>query len=182
MAHVYFDYKERDHQKQAQVLSSIVCQLAAASKQNIPPDVEKLYDASKEQNSKPPTIDELYSILSSVMKSFGTSQPYVVFDALDECDKNDQRQKLLPLFEKLADEGLKLFMTSRPYPDDIENWYQRMAEMNLATNIELTANPADLRKYLQEAIKTSSRGRDLICKNGHEEKVIEGVISCAKGM
>lgn len=116
VAYVYFDYKEQDQQEPAEVLSSLVNQLVSQLGA-LPVEIEALYDGLGPKNHKP-TLENLFAALLVASKQF--CQTFLVFDALDECHPTTQRAVLLPLFRRMGDDGINVFLTSRPHPEDIK--------------------------------------------------------------
>lgn len=171
VAHIYFDYNEWDNQKPIQVLSSLVMQLASQLL-DLPTKIEKLYEQFK-RNKQRPTIDELYAALLELSKSF--NQVFLIFDALDECHKSTQRVELLRLFQLMAKEGIWVFITSRPHPQDIEY------ALRNAAKIELSAQKEDIEIYIREKIENSARAKGLV-QIDHIEMIISGLVESAKGM
>ncbi|KAF8246554.1 hypothetical protein K440DRAFT_602223, partial [Wilcoxina mikolae CBS 423.85] len=172
VAYIYFDYNEQDRQKPTDVLSSLVRQLSGQSGQ-LPKILEDLYDELKPKE-KQPSLQSLYDAIVALSKQF--PQVYIICDALDECDQQKQRTTLLPLFHQLGQNGVNLFMTSRPYPEDIQDSFQDI------TTIELSANESDIRSYIRETINQNLRAKRLVQNAKCEERIISQLMDCAKGM
>lgn len=172
LAYIYFNYQEQLQQKPIQVLSSLAKQLVSQIK-HLPKEIEDFHDRLKSQR-KSPTLVDLKEALFSAFKSF--DQVFFVFDALDECDQEDQREELLPLFHDLAENGANVFLTSRPYPEDI---YESLHEL---PKVELSAQDQDIRTYIQERIKAKPRAKKLIEKCKYQDKLVSELICCAQGM
>ena len=88
-------------------------------------------------------------MLLSMPKWF--TRVFVVCDALDEMDQHEQRAHLLPLFHRLEDAGIALFLTTRPHPDDIQESFRDASIIELAPKIH------DIRQYVEgrlSAIRT----------------------------
>jgi hypothetical protein len=69
-----------------------------------------------------PPKEGLFPALVEMSKQF--PQPYLVFDALGECDRATQRVTLLPMLHRMGKNGFRVFMTSRRYANDIEEIFQ----------------------------------------------------------
>jgi len=109
--------------------------------------VNKLRKEKRER----PTVEELYAALKSSLATF--VRTFLVFDALDECDRESQRESLLPLFQCMGRGGFQLFITSRQYPEDIQSALQ------LATKIELSAQREDIRAYIERRLAANTRAK-----------------------
>lgn len=168
VAHIYFNYKEQDSQKPIQVLASLLRQLANRVP-DLPIVVGKLYEKSER-----PTMDELYVALLEVSKSF--TQVFFVFDALDECDLEGQRREFLLLFQRMGEDGICVFLTSRPHPEDLQ------ASLCDASKIELSAQGEDIVAYIKGKIKGNSRARVLVQSAECQDMIISGLVESAKGM
>lgn len=105
---------EQTKQTLVHVLSSLVRQLAGQIS-DLPAEIEDLYEEKRQER---PTLDELLAVFLKISKIF--VQVFVVFDALDECDQDDQRHDLLPLFHLMGKSGINVFLTSRKHPEDIQ--------------------------------------------------------------
>lgn len=172
LAYIYFNYQEQLQQKPIQVLSSLAKQLVSQIK-HLPKEIEDFHDRLKSQR-KSPTLVDLKEALFSTFKSF--YQVFFVFDALDECDQEDQREELLPLFHDLVENGANVFLTSRPYPEDIHESLHELPK------VELSAQDQDIRTYIQERIKAKPRAKKLIEKCKYQDKLVSELIRCAQGM
>lgn len=102
---------------------------------------------------------------------------FLVFDALDECDQEKQRKVLLPLFHRMGEEGgASLFVTSRQYPEDIQESFRD------TTKIGILAKDEDIRSYIQQQILENPRARRLVLQAGCEGEIVSGLVDCAQGM
>lgn len=172
MAYLYFDYTEREQQRPIDVLASLIKQLAGQLPK-LPGAVELLYDKLDGQGKRP-TLKDLYTALLAVRDSF--FHVFLIFDALDECDQEKRRKELIPIFKRMAKDGIHIFLTSRPHPEDIQNF---LAE---AAKIEISAQEGDIRTYIEETIDKNRRARRLVQESKCKEKIIKELINCAKGM
>lgn len=172
VAYVYFEYTERDQQKPLHVISSLVKQLAAQTA-DLPAEVEELYNRLGGSGRRP-KLEELYTALIATFRSFSTV--FLVFDALDECEQESQRKVLLPLFHKLGKGGARLFVTSRQYPEDIQESFQNSAK------IELSAKQEDIEVYIQQRIDEKPNAKRLIHRAKCHDRIISELKDCAHGM
>lgn len=174
VAYIYFEYTEQDRQLPITILSSLVKQIARQI-QDLPEEVEALYDRLEQRlEAERPSIEELYSVLLGISKTF----PYVffVFDALDGCDEKKQRRDLLRLFHHMNNDGFRLFLTSRQYPEDIQE------SLSGATKIELSAKDEDIASYIREKIDENTRAKRLVRQGKCLDKIISNLVGCANGM
>jgi hypothetical protein len=82
-----------------------------------------------DQEKRKSTINELYSVLAGVSKAF--IRTFIVFDALDECDRRKQREVLLPICHQMGEVGLNVFITSRRFVDDIEESFRAVPTIRI---------------------------------------------------
>jgi hypothetical protein len=173
VAYIYFDYNEQTRQTPENVFASLIKQLACRLPY-LPLKIGELYD-DLHMKTKRPTLDDLYTTLEELQRQF--PRIFLIFDALDECHEEDQRKVLLPLFQRLGTEsGIKLFFTSRPYPEDIKDSFLD------AEKIEIYAQEGDIKKFIEEKINGNRRARRLIEKSKCKERIINQLCKCAEGM
>lgn len=172
VAYIYFNYKEQDQQRPVHVLASLVKQLACQI-QNLPKEIDDLR-SKLAPRQKRPTLEELYTVLLVLTKSF--SRTFVICDALDECDPEAQRRRLLPLFHRMGKDGLSLFLTSREHPEDIQHSFGQSAK------VKLSAQDEDIARYIEQKIAENPRAKRLIGQGNHKDKIISELTKCAKGM
>lgn len=119
MAYFFFDFKATAKQEAFSCLSSIIGQLCNQAT-SVPILVKKAYARCHGGHSHP-SMSELQQMLSEIIKEF--SQVFIVIDALDECDINNERHDILTALSELKTSNLTplhMLVTSRPYTD-IEN-------------------------------------------------------------
>lgn len=174
VSYIYFNYKEQKQQKPLQILASLVKQLACRTSP-LPSYIIDLHTRLTKE-TKQPTEEELYSALVSTLKSFG--RVFFVFDALDECDQTDQRRTLLPLFHRMVGENpnIRIFLTSRQHPEDIQASFEKSAK------VELRANDEDIKLYIQQKINENPRAKSLTSKGDRLNTIISELTKAANGM
>lgn len=172
VAYIYFDHQNQDGQGPIDVLSSLVKQLACQM-EDMPQEIEYLHGKLKSRGYRP-TLQGLYTILLLVAKSF--PRTFLIFDALDECNPQHQRRSLLPLFHRMAKDGISLFLTSRQYPEDIQHSLQNSAK------IELRANGADIASFIEERINENPRVFRLVQQGNLKDRIVSDLTDCAHGM
>lgn len=172
MAYIYFNYSEQSQQKLVNILASLVKQLACQI-QYLPEEIEDLHERLESQQKRP-TVDELYHILLVVIKSF--NQTFVVCDALDECDPKTQRKELLPLFHRMENDGVNLFLTSREYPEDIQE------SLHNSAKVRIWAKEEDIARYIKQKIEENPRVKRLVEQENCKDRIISELTASAKGM
>lgn len=172
MVYIYFNHKEQDQQKPIHVLSSFLKQLSCQSP-SLPKAVRDLHNRIESKQERP-TLEDLYTALVLVAGSF--SQTFVVCDALDECDFETQRKDLLPLFHRMESVGIRLFLTSREHPEDIQDSLQS------SPKVELSAKNEDIKIYIEQKIDENPRARRLISQGNCKDRIIEQLQQSANGM
>ncbi|RPB06396.1 hypothetical protein P167DRAFT_514553, partial [Morchella conica CCBAS932] len=172
VSYIYFDYKERDHQRPIDIMSSVIKQLAGQLPQ-FPNKLVALYDECTGYQRRP-DIKELRSLLLQLAKLFTRS--FIVLDALDECDQEDQREALLPLFHQLKTNGFNLLVTSRPHPIDIQDSFRDVPCINYM------AQDKDIKVYIDNRIDMMPRAKGLIRGSKIEDQFISNLISAANGV
>ena len=113
VGHVYFEYQEQKQQTVLAVVASLVKQLLSQlSPTEFPKEIEAKYQEKKTQHV---SADDLTDMLFSMPTRFAR-RVFVVCDALDEMDQQEQREKLLPLFHDMKDSGIALLLATLPHP------------------------------------------------------------------
>ena len=143
VGYIYFEFQEQKQQTSLAVITSLVKQLLLEIPQTIfPEDIRAKYEEKKSQR---PSMDDLTHMLLSMPSHF--KRVFVVCDALDEMDRCDQRDHLLPLFHRLKDSGIALFLTTRPHPADVQESFRD------EPIIELVPKTHDIRLYIQRRLQ-----------------------------
>ena len=177
VGHIYFEYQEQKQQTRLAVVASLVKQLLSqipGLPGEFPKDIETKYQEKKTQH---PSTEDLITMLLAMPKWF--SRVFVVCDALDEMDQREQRDHLLPLFHRLKDSGVALFLTTRPHPADIQESFRD------ASIIELTPKIHDVRQYVEgrlSANRTFKELRDLPDPSGIYGHAVSKIVDSAAGV
>jgi hypothetical protein len=171
VSHIYFNYKEQGSQGLSNILGSLIKQLCRQLPrlQESPPHLENIT-----RDGRTPSQEELFITLVDMSKSF--DQKFIVFDALDECDRHTQRQKLLPMIHRMGEVGFRIFMTSRRYADDIEDSFRN------APSIEIIAHDDDIKSYIHDRIDADPPSKRRIRAAGLYDAVISHLVRAAGGM
>lgn len=171
---MYFDYNEQNRQTPAHVFASLVKQLATQVSGALHPRLERLYDALDSGIGRP-SVEQLYAALRAMARS-SFARVFCVLDALDECHPENQRRELLPLIRRMAHDGFGVFVTSRPYPEDVA------VSFHDAPKIELLATKDDMKRYIEEKFNENHRLKLLIQVPQRKEWIVSELADCAGGM
>lgn len=128
------------------------------------------------RESRRHTLEELYGALLAASKPF--ARVFLIFDALDECDAAKQRKQLLLLFRRMGKDGISVFITTRPHPEDIRN----SLSGSDSAKIELSAQEEDIATYIEQRIEEDSRARRLVKQGKCKDRIISELVDCSKGM
>ncbi len=171
IAHLYFDYRDQEHQSTDIMTAGLLKQLAMA-KATLPRSVLDLYQRLKDQQRKPQQQD-LEQALLNTCRDF--DRVFIIIDALDECDENKHRKSFLELLKSLRDNSsTNLFVTSRPHPEDVKKVLEG------SSKIIIKADDSDLRKYISREIHCSEAVDDI--DEDFKTKIIEKVVHGARQM
>ena len=111
VGHIYFEYQEQQQQTALAVVASLVKQLLSQiPPAEFPKDIETMYRGKKSQH---PSVGDLIKMLLSMPKRF--ARVFVVCDALDEMDEDEQRVELLPLFHDMNGSGIVHSLITRTH-------------------------------------------------------------------
>lgn len=168
---MYFDYRDWGSQSLEDLVASLLRQVAS-QRSVLPTSLVELYTKLREQNRKP-QIQDLELTLLHVCEDF--DQVFISIDALDECDEAMRRKYFLPFLATLQQTSrIRLFVTSRPYAEDIRKALDPVPQINVQ------ASDADLRKYLRRRIEDSDNA-DIIDED-FRQHLIETVARGAQNM
>ncbi|KAE8448932.1 hypothetical protein EG329_008728 [Mollisiaceae sp. DMI_Dod_QoI] len=170
VAFFYFDYRSQDYQTPANVIASLLKQIVAQSS-ILPPSASELYEKFKKQRDCP-QFQELQNTPLLVLRDF--SRLFLVIDALDECDAKKHRKPFLKVLKDLESTSAKVFVTSRPHPDDIKK------SLCSCPKIKVEASDEDIRKYLAHKIEQDG-DTDLIDEKLKDE-IVSSITNGARGM
>jgi hypothetical protein len=171
VAHIYFNYKEQGSQGISNILGSLIKQICQQLPQlsQLPPQLENLTSTGRT-----PSVEELFLALIGTSRSF--FQTYLVFDALDECDREAQRKVFLPILHRMGESGFRVFITSRRYADDIEETFRNVPR------IEIVAHDDDIKSYIYEILDVYPSAKRMIKNSGLEDEVVSRLARVAGGM
>lgn len=75
----------------------------------------------------------------------------------------------------MKNDGFNVFLTSRPYPGDIQ------ASLQQAAKIEIQANEEDVRLYIQEKLNEHSQAK-LLFQKAQCDDITSDLMACTQGM
>ncbi|KAK8092127.1 uncharacterized protein PG998_015140 [Apiospora kogelbergensis] len=168
IAYVYCDYREP--YTESEMLSSIIRQL---SQQISPmPSEIKSFHITWVGKKSYPSNDVYIALITSISKLF--RRTFVFVDALDECPE-ETRESFVRLLLGLKS-YIRLFLTSRENVD-LE------ATLGKLRSIEIVPDSADVRRFLEFHVDTSSRlSRFLKAKPELRQEIIDTVHEKTDGM
>ena len=91
IAYIYCNFHQQEEQKADDLLATMLRQLAE-SQPSLPECVRDLYNECKKKRRRP-LSDEILEVLHSVAAIY--TRAFIVIDALDECQVDSSREKLL---------------------------------------------------------------------------------------
>ncbi|KAF3928578.1 hypothetical protein AA313_de0201471 [Arthrobotrys entomopaga] len=173
VAYYYFDFsnEEIDTRKFTRMLLKQLVFQSPKLPQRLT-ELFKSHSGSGKAEIEDQKIEDLFIQTAS---QFETT--YIVVDALDECAQ-EQRLRVLEILQRFADANVRIFATSRPHPQDINEIFKD------AGKIELGARADDIRKYVEAEIKRYHT-RVPKAKHIHDElkdRIIDGLVQKAHGM
>ena len=170
----YFDYREQSEQTPFKVLVTLLKQILSTYS-SMPNAASELHKRIERGQSLPSWI-ELMTIFRSLCSA--GEDVFLVLDALDECDEHMHRQQVLEFVEFLFGSAVRIFITSRPYPWDINETFADYPQ------IAIEASDADIRNFLFAKISMSKRSsrRIIACDPGLQEEIVQSITAKSHGM
>lgn len=166
----YFDYNDQDYQSPANVVASILKQLASQMS-TLPLPITELHERFEKQRDHL-QLQDLETTLLLTFREF--RQIFIIIDALDECDAKKHRKSFLKVLKDLENTSARVFITSRPHPDDIKQ------ALCASPRITVEAGDSDIRKYL--AHKIGEDGDTDLIDEPLKEEIITNIANRAQGM
>lgn len=174
IAFAYCNFKEQYNP--AAFVATFIKQIAR-SKEDLPAELEKLFDYHN-RNARKPSYTELRQLFLEVSKHF--NRVFVVLDALDEFDSR-QRPDFIPFLRDIvkSTEGtIKLFITSRKEAD-IERSFADVPTIQ----IEATKVAADIESYVEAELERRLQEGTLKMKDlSLKDDILQALLSRAGGM
>ena len=155
------------------MLRSLVLQLLENGA-SLPPTLESIV-----ADDKSPSTGQLPNMLREMIENL--MQSYIVIDALDECNDQDELLKVLTKIASWDLDHLHLLVTSRPEPD-IKYSLEQIVEGNNRICLQTELVDADILKYVHHRLskdrKLQKFQQDPEAQRQIETKLAEG----AQGM
>ena len=171
VAYFYFDYTKRETHSASFLLRSILRQLCAYRT----PLPRAAVEFHSNYSTRPVFANHLAATLSLVAHEF--SRVYVVIDALDEFEEGQDRAEVLEYLTTLAQNSVKLLVTSRPHPNDIKRRLDSFA------SLKVEANPDDIKMFLNETISSHAGAMEIMDDDeGLREEIVNKLMERAQGM
>ncbi|KAI1174763.1 hypothetical protein F4777DRAFT_589005 [Nemania sp. FL0916] len=140
VAYVYFNYNLKNEHDSHQVLASLLGQLVK-TQATIPKFIRNLYKKHRRLETKLSTSD-VQATFRSVVSLY--SRVFLVFDALDECQRSEAQHLLSYLFELQLETSINIMATSRSVAE-ITQFFEREGVRRL----EISARQSDVKQYLE---------------------------------
>ncbi len=167
--YLYCFYKDRSQQTLTSVTAVLLKQLIQALN-DVPEPMKDLYESCMRDGSRPKQGD-LSNMLRVELRRLG--KVFLVVDALDEYSDSEAAQKLLLDELQSLREMTNLMVTSRPVSPFIDAFDEAM-------HITVTADNADVRRYLSSQMSSLSR-----CVRNEpdlQERIVQTITGAVQGM
>ena len=171
VAYFYCDYCDQQNQTISSIMASLLKQLASL-RSPVPPSIMEFHEQFKRQKDSIQVID-LEAALLEISREF--EQTYIVIDALDELEVGKQRLAFLDILKDLSKQGVKVFATSRPHPNDIRHILGSFPQ------ISIEASDSDVRKYLIQTIEADIVVADIM-NEPLQEEIVNVLTNNSQGM
>ena len=168
----YFDYQQQSEQTPIKILQTLLHQLLAAYSR-IPSALQAMQSRLTTVHDLP-SWTELKSAFISLCNDAG-DRIFIVFDALDECDEDTNRGPIIELLKDLMASRVRLLVTSRPYPPDVEDLLGSHAQ----TIVE--ASGKDIESYVHDKLDSSKRMTGII-DNNLRDMITSRIMETSQGM
>lgn len=171
IAYFYCDYRDQEMQSGSSMIAGMLKQLSCHMS-CLPSPLLDLYENFRTKGIEL-NIEILQKALLDVVRQF--HHTFIVIDALDECDPVKHRKSFLKVLKDFGNSGIRLFITSRPHPDDIK------CTLGAYPQIVIEASEPDIRTFLVQKIDGDG---DIACLLDHQlrEEIIATITQSAQGM
>ena len=173
LLYFYFDYKRQSEQTAFNILVTLLRQLLSTFS-NFPNAASDLYKRL-DKGQGLPGFKDLMTTFRNICAS-SSEEVFLVFDALDECDEKAHREPILDLLEFMSGSNVRVLITSRPYPPDINDAFANYPQ------IVIEASDADIRAFLLEKITKSRRKSSRFIDMALREEIIQLITAKSQGM
>ncbi|KAL2399710.1 Ankyrin-1 [Exophiala dermatitidis] len=147
VAYYYYDYSEQQSQSPAQFARVLLRQLCSQGN-SVHSVVGEFYQRTRNDVKDQTWFHDLLTVLRSVVATYKCC--FIVVDALDEADVQTQRTgffEVIDAVRNLPGGTVKVLATLRPHVPGIEGKFHN------SITIDIIADHADLRRFLDEAVK-----------------------------
>lgn len=157
------------------IVRSILVQILRRTNANWLADFRDLSSAKKKGKSPPSGLQDLVNLIKRASKFH--QRTIIAIDALDECQENLDRRKLLNLLRLDQVDGLSLFVTSRD-EGDFHTAFLDLPSISL-DNVKMSVE-SDIKMF----VSTELKGHPRFSKSQDEERdeIIRVVVKRAEGM
>jgi len=173
LLYFYFDYKRQSEQTAFNILVTLLRQLLS-SHSNFPNAASDLYKGIEKGQGLPAFKDLMKAFRNICVSS--TEELFLVFDALDECDEKAHREPILDLLEFMSESNVRVLITSRPYPPDINDAFANYPQ------IVIEAAEDDIRAFLLGEITKSRRKSSRFIDDVLRQEIIQSITAKSQGM
>jgi len=179
IACLYSDYRDWNNQTLIHILGSFLHQfLTDAGLFYIPDQVTEKLQAVKKRNTKVELGDVLTMLKLLLEQLDGT---FFSIDVLDELEPQTRR-KLLDILSNELQLGIKttqLFFTGRLHmQSEVQNYFKVRQEQE----VEIIANPNDIRHYLSHKIVEDRRANPDAMNEALETEILAALVARSQGM
>ena len=168
--YAYLDYTDQSTRAVLAVLASLLTQLLHAFRSEMPDDVKYEFNAMQADLQSYRINSNIYiRLILRAARYFPTV--FLIFDALDEWERNGPRWQLLDCMKTLQKDGanVKILITSRPHIS-LKNIFVSME------SIEIRAQVSDIELYIREKLGPYDHFGDAL-----KERIVAQLTSTAKG-
>ena len=170
IVYAYLDYTNQSTRAVLAVLASLLKQLLRAFKSDLPDDVKyELNVMQADLQSYRINWSNYIRLILRAARYFPTV--FLIFDALDEWERNGPRWQLLHCMKTLQKDGtnVKILVTSRPHIS-LKNFFVSME------SIKIRAQVSDIEMYIREKLEPYDHLGD-----GVKKRIVAQLTSTAKG-
>ncbi|KAL8809823.1 MAG: hypothetical protein Q9200_003089 [Gallowayella weberi] len=143
----YFDFNDTRKQQHEPMIRSLISQLSTCSAKSLTM-LEALY-SSNADGERQPTFQALLEILHHMLMV--CDEPYIILDALDECEERDQVLDSIRKILAWPDTTSRILVTSRR-EKDIEAALSSLVTEDGTINIQGSAVDQDIRAYIRSRL------------------------------
>jgi hypothetical protein len=169
IAFFYFDFTDPRKQDRDMLLRSLLQQFLGQVKERLSDQLQRYI------HPKTQTPTDLLSLLKEAIEDF--DEAFILIDALDECKRGPDREKVIGLLTELRDwkvSNLHILVTSRGEKDIRDGLNPRPSE-----EVSIEHQDADIKSYVEEQLNTK---KALQKWRPHHHEIRNALTSGAHGM